>query len=324
MRKNWGIAFAAVCLCMAILILDSRTALSGAGEGVQLSLTVLIPCIFPFLFLSICLTNLAPGTNLTILRPLCRIFHIRKGVEPLLLAAFFGGYPAGAQSVGQLYQKRSLSKETSEQLLAFCNNAGPSFLFGMAGNIFSEKWTVWSLWLFHLLGALAASYAFPCNYTDVDNPKQHRKTSVTENLKQTISVMSMICGWVILFRVGIAFLERWILWLFPDTIQVCIIGLLELSNGICELNTIADEKIRFMICSGMLSLGGLCVSLQTASVTEGLSKHCYYKGKIIQLTVSLCCGAALMYSPFFLFLMLPIILLCLPKNKAGNPVAIGV
>ena len=68
--------------------------------------------------------------------------------------------------------------------------------------------------------------------------------------------MGNVCGWVILFRILIAFLERWFLWLLPASVRVAVTGLLELSNGCCALAEIKDFKMRFLLCSGMLSFGG--------------------------------------------------------------------
>jgi len=321
MRKSKIPLYAAGCVGMGLLILDSKTALAGANEGIRLAVTVLIPSLFPFLFLSIWLTSAFQGMRIPLLKPFSRFFSIPDGTEALLIPAFLGGYPTGAQAVRQSYRSGSLSKENGEKMLSFCSNAGPSFLFGMAASCFSKKWMVWLLWLFHILGALAAARMYPCSKNMPAALPQQSSPSITGILKQALSVMSVICGWVILFRVVIAFADRWFLWLLPPELRTGLIGLLELSNGICELNAIADEKLRFLICSGILSLGGICITLQTHSVTEGLEKKYYYRGKMIQLLVSVCCGAAHMYHPAFI---LPILLLLLPKIRSGNPAAISV
>ena len=50
MRKKTEIVRLSVCaLGMIVLILDSKTALSGCREGVTLCLNVVIPSLFPFL-----------------------------------------------------------------------------------------------------------------------------------------------------------------------------------------------------------------------------------------------------------------------------------
>ena len=58
---------------ISILILDSRTALIGAQEGIVLCLQTVIPSLFPFFMLSNLLTGSLMGADFRILRPIGRI-----------------------------------------------------------------------------------------------------------------------------------------------------------------------------------------------------------------------------------------------------------
>lgn len=324
MRKK-QLAFSAVgCLGIGLLILDSKTALLGAAEGAALSISTLVPSLFPFLFLSILLTTSFRGIPTGFLAPVGRLLRIPAGAEILLVSSFLGGYPAGAQAVYEAYHAGQLSKENAEKMLSFCNNAGPSFLFGMASVFFTRGRTVWALWGFHILGALAAAWLFPCGDAGHIKPPDGNDIFITAVLKKAITAMAVICGWVIIFRVVISFADRWFLWAVPREVRTGIIGLLDLSNGICELGSIADERLRFFLCSGMLSLGGICVTLQTASVTEGLSKAYYYRGKGVQAFVSLSCSAGLMYHPLFLLALLCLIPFRFFKIESRNPARVVV
>ena len=69
--------------------------------------------------------------------------------------------------------------------------------------------------------------------------------------------------------------------------QVILTGLLELANGCCELEKIANDGLRFMAAAVMLSFGGLCVAMQTLSVTEKLGLGSYLPGKLLQTLISL-------------------------------------
>ena len=73
-------------------------------------------------------------------------------------------------------------------------------------------------------------------------------------LTTAIQVMATVCGWVVLFRVLLAFLKRWFFWILPAAVQVAVTGILELSNGCCELLAVADVSARFCICSGFWPL----------------------------------------------------------------------
>lgn len=324
MKRNQTISSLAACFLMGLLILDGKTALSGASDGIALAIGTLIPSLFPFIFLSIWLSSSFSGGQIGIFSVLGRAFRMPKGTEVLLIPGFLGGYPTGAQAVGHAYSTGRISRETGQRMLVFCNNAGPSFLFGMAAPFFPEVWMVWALWGFQMLGAWTAARLFPCSKaTSVSLPAQNDPSPIAA-LKKSVSVMAMICGWVVLFRVMIAFLDRWFLWLVPDAVRTMLIGLLELSNGICALGSVEQIEIRFLLCCILLSFGGLCVTMQTISVTPGLRLREYFWGKMVQITVSVGCGAALFYSPVFLIIPLCLQISGISQKRSGNPRLIGV
>ena len=193
-------------------------------------------------------------------------------------------------------------------MLGFCNNAGPAFLFGILAPFFSSAKLLWILWGIHILSAILAGVLLPGKSTGClcriqgDKPQP----SLTASLKRAVVVMAYICGWVILFRILFAFLNRWILWIFPVEGQVSLYGFLELAGGCCSLDLLADESVRFIICSAMLAWGGLCVAMQTASVTGSLGLGQYLPGKGIQtlcsiwLSVCVVCWGKSYYIPILL------------------------
>ena len=271
---------------MAALILDGRTALEGAAAGVDLCIRTVIPSLFPFLFFCGILTNSLWGNDFPILRPVSKRLGIPDGADSLLIAAILGGYPAGAQVVGEAYTAGRLDKDTAEHLLTFCSNAGPAFLFGMTAMQFEEKSAPWALWSILLLSAYFAGITHkkpPVQRTSLPV----RTVSVSGSLWSAVRTMGLICGWIVLFRILIFFLDRWVLQFLPAEAQVLTAGILELSNGCCMLTLITDPSIRFLICCILLTFGGLCVTMQTASVIGDLSLKPYLRGKLIQTVASM-------------------------------------
>lgn len=269
-----------------ILILDGQTALLGAMEGLELCLKSVIPSLFPFLFLCGILTNALWGSQMKLLTPLCRKLGIPQGAESLLIAAFLGGYPAGARTVGQSWREGRLTREDALHLLRFCSNAGPAFLFGMTALQFPDLKTVWALWVIQILSALIVGSFFhhrPENAASL-SPGSN---SVTAILTGSVKTMGVLCGWIILFRMVTEYLTRWFFWMLPPEHQVLLMGLLELSNGCCILSRIPDLSLRFCVCSAILSFGGICVAIQTASVISDLPLKPYLGGKAFQTAMSL-------------------------------------
>ena len=227
-----------------ILIVDGKTALSGAAEGIELCLRTVIPALFPFIVLSSVFLSCAitfPWKR-TVFTTLFR-FPPEEGF--LVLPCFLGGYPVGAQSVCNAYQEGRLYKDAAQKLLAFSNNAGPSFVFGVVGQMFPKPWFPWALWGIHIAGALAAAHSVS-NTDSVQQSSRQPEQSNRDLMAEAVKTLGIICGWVVLFRVFIAFFDRWFLWLLPEQARVALIGLLELSNGCCELTKIGDIRVRFI------------------------------------------------------------------------------
>lgn len=285
---------------MLVLIFDSRTALSGGTQGVELCLRTVIPSLFPFLFLSGFFSSAFAGTKLGGLTILGRVFSLPTGAEYLLIPAFLGGYPIGAQAVAQAYGSGGMRRDQAERLLAYCSNAGPAFLFGMVINQFGFKYMTWVIWAIQILSAWTASAFFGIRDS---RPSAEKSPALQSSFGMESAVWAMlkICGWIVLFRIVAAFLERWFLWAVPAWLRVTIIGLLELANGCCCLNLIVDEGVRFVICNLLLAFGGLCVAYQTASVCGELKLRDYLAGKLLQGTAASILAAGFYYHLWFVF-----------------------
>lgn len=270
-----------------LLILDSRTALTGAKEAIDLCISSVIPSIFPFLVLSGILTPAICGLNVPILRPLSRILGIPAGSEGIFLTGILGGYPTGAQAVHQAWQRGQLNKEDAQRMLAFCSNAGPSFLFGILGAKFPDFWMLWTLWGIHILSAVAVGIILPRHENLSQGPTTSSPVTLTQSLKKAVVTMGYICGWVVLFRIILSFLDRWFLWLLPVDVRVGIYGLFELANSCCSMELVASCGMRFILTSAVLAFGGVCVTMQTASVTDRLGMGMYLPGKLLQTCISI-------------------------------------
>ena len=287
MKKHVNALPIGAALGLMILILDNQTAFRGAKDGIDLCIKTIIPSLFPFFLLSALLTSYLAGREFLILRPLGRLCHMPPGAESFLAVGLLGGYPVGAQNIGTAYRTGALPRGTAERLLPFCSNAGPAFLFGIIAPQFGSVRIPWLLWGIHIVSALIVGMLLPGKESSVRCAATEKPMSVSQALENSVKVMARVCGWVILFRVLISFLDRWFLWLFPTAVQISVAGSLELSNGCVQLFRIKNEGLRMILASGMLAFGGFCVGLQTLSVTEGLSLRFYFPGKLFQCAVSI-------------------------------------
>lgn len=283
---------------LAFLILDGKTALTGAREGVELCLNTLVPTLFPFFFLSNILSRSLMRRRIPLLRPLGRLCHIPDGAEYIFLTGLIGGYPLGAQCISDACDSADLSARDGRRMLAFCNNCGPAFLFGMSAALFSDPVIPWCLFAIHLLSAILVGAALPAE-VGVCRTGSVKRVSAVQALWLSVRAMSAVCGWVILFKVALAVLQRWALWYFPIEIQVAVSGILELSGGCFSLSSITDPSLRFILCAGFLGFGGLCVTMQTYFAAGRVDKDLYFPGKVLQGCISMALACLLCGSPWF-------------------------
>lgn len=272
---------------MLLLILDSSIALEGAADGLELCLQTVIPSLFPFFMLSSLLTESLHGSVIRCLRPLGKHMGLPAGAEAILMVGALGGYPMGAACISQAVSEKRISPGDAARMMAFCNNPGPAFIFGIAGMMFDTYWAGWLLWAIQLAGAIIAGLLVPGKSLRMSQPGELKHPSLSTCLHSSIRSMAGVCGWVILFRVLLRFLDCWFLWALPAEMRILVCGLTELTNGCCMLREIRDPGLRFILCSVLLSFGGLCVGLQTNSVAQGVPMNWYFPGKLLHSGISL-------------------------------------
>ena len=304
-KRRW--TWALWGLGMLVLILDSPTALTGAAEGVELCLRTLIPGLFPFFVLSGMLTASLP----------------RGG---LAAAGILGGYPVGARNAAESYRSGQLSREDAERMALLFNCPGPSFIFGVAGQMFTPGRTV-LLWAVYLASAAILWLLLPKSRCTA----QGKAVSLTESMHSALGAMASVCGWVVLMRTILAVLDRWVLWLLPIWGQAALTSLLELTNGMVILGTV-EENLRFVLASGMLGFGGICVAMQTKAVAKGLSMKRYFPGKIFQGCICTVLSALVTRYALPIYIVVPLAALALAcvlklrkiEKNYGNLRPVGV
>lgn len=288
-RKNWTLAGAA--LGMLVLILDSRAAAQAAAAGVEVCIRSVIPSLFPFFLLSGYLTgSLTEGKWA---KYLTRTFHAPPAGATVIAAGLLGGYPLGAKLSAECHRTGLLSKVQADRLLGFCSQAGPSFLFGIVAAQFPEKRDTWLLWGIQILSALSVARLLPGADTQLQAIAEPPKQRKTDPMGAALRAMASVCGWVIVFRVILEFLDRWILWIFPNWAQVLICGLMELTSGCLALGQIENTELRMMLAAVMLNFGGICVWMQTMTVAQGLDLRCYLRGKLLQTLLAVLYAACI-------------------------------
>lgn len=277
----------AVTLAAALLIWGD-TAAAAVRQGVELCLTAVLPSLFPFLAVSSWLIALGAGETAQRLlgRPFTRLFRCQgAGAAPFLLG-MVGGYPVGARTVAALVQRGTLSPAEGGRLLAFCNNAGPAFIIGIAGRtVFgSGRVGVW-LYLLHAATAVAVGLLLrrPAPPTPVRGscpPPVSPVAAFLDAVQSAAAAMGRLCAFVVFFLVVLAVVQKAV-----GPLPPWAAGFLELTCGVTALT---PDRQGFTLAAGMLGWGGLSVHAQTLAVTADTSIPLgrYLQGKALHSALS--------------------------------------
>jgi len=293
--KTIGLGVLLTAFAAGLLLFPSECAES-ARAALSLCLETVLPSLFPFFVLSTLLVSSETGSALSrAFAPLMRpLFGIGGAGANALILGLLGGYPVGARTAAELYRGGALSRSEAERLLSFCNNAGPGFIFGICGGaVFTDRRSGLYLYLVHLAAALMAGLLLsrrrrgaPRHSAAAWAERQPRRVSFPAAVRDAFFAVWGVCGFVVLFAVLLRLLTlplppavRQAPWypLFP--------GFFELTNGVLSLSS---GRRGFVLCSLLLSWGGLSVHAQTLSVLEGtdLSARPFLLGKLVQTALS--------------------------------------
>ena len=296
-------------LGIVLLVFDPKTAVNGAKQGLNECIDVLIPSLFPFFVITSYLNSTLLGTHVPGLKKLSRYLRIPHGSESLLLLGLIGGYPVGAQLIAEAYNQKQIDKKTAHIMLGYCNNAGPAFIFSLGTCLFSSFETIFLLWFIIIVSAILSGVLLPKpQQTIIHLQRDVNSATLSKALRKSIINIAQICGWVILFKVMLTYFNKWFTPFSDMQILILVSGFCELSNGCFELLNVDSEVQRFLLCAVFFASGGLCICMQTSSVTQKLGLGYYIPGKLMQSSIALLL-ATLVNVGHFRFWAIPLIFL---------------
>lgn len=309
-----------ICLFTFFLLIFSKANLSSAKTGLVLWANSVVPSLLPF-FIA---TELLGYTNvISILGKLLNkfmkpIFNVPgEGAFPFIMG-IISGYPMGAKIVSNLKEQGVCSNIEAERLIAFTNNSGPLFIIGTVGiGLFKDINTGILLFLTHILACLTVGFLFRwwkssskkrAYVSDSFSNTISSKLSLSNlgeilacSIMNAINTIFLIGGFIVLFSVVISILENSkildvLTRLISPILNIggvpltyaggILTGILELTNGVCAISSIADKSIsiNIIICAFLLGFGGISIALQILSITSKakISIKPYLIGKLLQ------------------------------------------
>lgn len=310
---------------ISIIIFHIDTVRAEASDAVTVCLEVIIPTLLPFIILSSYLSDRIIGYTNRPIDLFGRIFHIPSGFESIYFIGLISGYPIGAKNIADLYHSGKMSKQCANRLMLFCCNAGPAFIIGMTANMF-RAWYISALLFFtHILSSILVAVITPKLEESATETPVTQPITFVKSLEKAAVTLPVICCWVIFFRIVLSMFRHYTSGYLSSEVTVLLTGLLEMTNGILFAADLPVEGMRFVISAGIVSFGGICVLMQTASVCAPLSIKNYCIGKLLQTAISVILAYIIQSFLFpledrlysFVYLLIPflIILLYITANR---------
>ncbi len=295
-------------LCCILMMAFPSTVLGSARKAINLWMLDVLPALLPFF---ICAGFLQ---NIGIMK------FLKSGVFPFAMSVL-SGYPMGAGIIGSLKRNGDISLEEARQMLSYCSTSGPAFMIGAvgAGMLGSGRMGM-VIALAHYTAALINGFIYGGFSVKEDNIKSSNLTSnekvcvkircslqeaLTDAILMSLKSVGIILAYIVMFM----FITDMITGsgafgaVKTPWAEALLKGLIEMTVG-CEATAgcigISDQ-LRCILCSFMISWGGLSVIGQTMSMLTGTGISMRYV-LITKLTHGLFSAAAAFVITSFMLL----------------------
>lgn len=285
---------------MLLLFTDRTLATAMCLQALKQWYETMIPALFPMMLFSNILvdTGFAAKIGRLLNRSLLRFLHISDQGCYCLVTGFFFGFPMGAKTCADLYQKKAVTQKEAEYLLCFVNCIGPMYTRNLIHTRFPAyplRKLLFGMYLLPLAYAVLLRYTRyrTCHFSEGAEERTSfaPKLSLTDALYQSVpkcgaSILAL-GGYMILFQVSFISLRHFLASI--NFVSNALYPLLEITGGFFLLPK--DTPLSWLLFCG--TLGGACCMLQTYSFLKpaGLRMRTYVLHKVILACISFVVGS---------------------------------
>ncbi|MDD6571346.1 MAG: hypothetical protein PUF12_03045 [Thermoflexaceae bacterium] len=247
---------------MLILVINPKTALSGAVCGLNLWFDVIVPTLLPFMIISYLIQNVYGST-------------IKNPLLYTTLIGLFCGYPMGAYAVSSMYRQKRISKSAAYLLLACCNISSPAFVISYISlsSLEIDTFPYGILLVNYIPVFLILIYLFiteKVSYTSQTEAVLMPLSFETFDNAMTNSILNILKlgAYIIIFSIFAAFASN-----FPirgPILKCLFIGSMEITTGIrYAVNTNLEKDILIPLVLVINAFGGLSCAFQSNTFIKG-------------------------------------------------------
>lgn len=301
----------ATIILFVLIICYPSSVIYGAKSAIDSWLFVVTPALLPFMIAA--LLFVSTGTA-ELIGNMCsgitrKLFGFSGGFAYVFVTSCLSGYPMGARLTSELYMHGEIEKKEAESMLLAASTASPLFMTGAiaTGLLGDISLSVYILIPHYLSALIIAIYhgrrlkkTQTCDRKKgclkrfiSENPLKGRQLGavISEAVANSMQSILMVGGLMILFGVAVSCLEATGVYrLFsnlkdPASAKALIAGFLEMTTGCIAA---ADSTMPLILCSAIVSFGGLSIQLQTRAVAAQaqLKAHKLFPSKLAQGVLS--------------------------------------
>lgn len=276
-KKKLLAAFIAVLCCILMVVLP-QAALDSARKAINLWMTDVLPALLPFFICAGFLQNIGV------------MAYFKSGTFPFVMS-MLSGYPMGAGIIGGLKRSGSISGEDAKRMLSYCSTSGLAFVIGAVGaGMLGSGSMGMVIAAAHYIGALMNGMIYSrifylksivqsksiMDFDGINHAVSGRcsvQEALTESILMSLRSMGIILAYIVIFMfvtdvltIGGVFdlIER-------PWLESLIKGFIEMTVG-CEsvaVSIAVTDDVKCILCSFMISWGGLSIIGQTMSMLSG-------------------------------------------------------
>lgn len=282
--------FTAVCISVLAM---PRVSVEGAKSGLEYSFGVLIPSLFPFMFLSDFAVEYGISQSIgKYLSPLTeKLLYLPGEAGITVILSLIGGFPVGASGINALLKQGKITQSQAQRMLCFCVNSGPAFMISVVGVelynnallgvILLIAQIVSSLLVGIILGLIARrKEPIQKSVSFLADKRNEFAPSFIISCKNACTATVNLCALVVLFSSFNAVISSTFDISDNSVAGLIIKSVLEVTDG---CNSLATHQAPIYLVSLAIGWSGLCVHFQIFSSAESvkINKLMFWSSRLV-------------------------------------------
>lgn len=268
---------AAILAVMVVFLFNPNKYVGFVFEGLRVWALNVLPCLFPFFFLSKLLIELdCLDAVKRIFKPLTRFFKVPDEASYVFLVSLLSGYPVGVKTACELTEKGVFTADQCGEICGFCNFAGPIFVMGTISAFFESQKIGLIILISVILGALLNGLLYVKKkkiliekaFVALPNISvEKRKNLLNDCMFSAINSILFVGGTIAVFYMFGQMISLSVP-NCPALLSTIIDGILEMTSGSRSAAFLSNRFLGVVLACAFLSFGGLCVFMQCCAFWE--------------------------------------------------------